>query len=374
LEPARAFSASLVLGVLLSIPLVLLGVALFPTIYGHYGAEALDVALLYLAFVPLNLLALFATSLLQGTLQVQAWNSLRVQIHIVYLIALLCLWAVGEVTVRNLAIAMLLANAVNLVTAYMHLARRHWLRFAVDVKAMVSLLRYGLKVHLALMGRLANLWLDQAVIALLLTAADLGHYVVATTIARGIGVLATPVELLAFPRIAAEATPEGRALILSRYMKVNFLLVVPGAVALALVTPWVVRFFFGADFLPSTPAAHVLIAANAMLTGTLLLSAALKAYDRALLIAKAEGFAVLVTVIALALLVPRYGIEGAAYAMLIVNIFTFALLAYWIGHGVGIPPRRLFRVSRDDWDALAASLRLDRWMARRPVGSGPGAH
>jgi O-antigen/teichoic acid export membrane protein len=226
---------------------------------------------------------------------------------------------------------------------------------------MKALLRYGIKVHLGLMGRLVNLWLDQALIALLLTAADLGHYVVAMTVARGIGMVAAPMEMLAFPKIAADPTPEGKAQILARYMKINFLLVVPGSIVLALVTPWILGFLFGPDFAPSAPVAYVLIAANAVLTGTLLLSAALKAYDRALLIAKAEGLDVVVTVIVLGVLVPKYGIEGAAYGMLIVNVFTFALLTYWFGRDSGIPPSRLFRVTRQDWDWMLGAARLPGW-------------
>ncbi|MBX6320656.1 MAG: oligosaccharide flippase family protein [Rhodospirillaceae bacterium] len=373
LSPRRAFSASLALGLALSVPLVAVGLAVFPAVYDRYGPEVVSVGLLYLAFVPLNLLSLFPTSLLQGTMQLRAWNALRLQVHVAYLLGMVALWAAGAVSVRNLAIVMLLANAINLVTGYVHLARRRWLSLRVGLQAMATLLRYGLKVHLGLMGRLVNLWLDQAMIALLLTAADLGHYVVATTVARGVGMLAAPVEMLAFPKIAGEATAEGRAVILSRYMKINFLLVAPGAVALALVTPWILRFFFGPGFLPSAPVAHVLIVANAVLSGTLLLSAALKAYNRALLIAKAEAFDVLVTVIALFILVPRFGIEGAAYGMLIVNLFTFALLSVWTARAVDIPLGRLFRVTRQDRQWLLDNLRLMNWGARRgEVGGGSG--
>jgi O-antigen/teichoic acid export membrane protein len=365
LTPQRAFSASLVLGIGLAIPAVLIGVGVFPFIYDHHhtveGGALLDVALLYLAFVPLNLLTLFPTSLLQGTMQLKAWNVLRLQVHIVYLAAMLLLWALGAVTVRHLAIAMLLANLLNLLSGYAFLAKRRWLRFVPDFAAMKMLLRYGLKVHLGLMGRLVNLWLDQAFIALLLTAADLGHYVVAMTLARGIGMIATPMELLAFPKIAAETTREGKALILARFMKINFLLVVPGSILLAFITPWILGHLFGPDFLPSVRIARVLIAANAILTGTLLLSAALKAYDRALLIAKAEMFDVLVTLIVLSALVPHYGVEGAAYGMLIVNIFTFVLLTFWFGRDLGIPPGRLFRVTRQDWAWMLGAARLPGW-------------
>ncbi len=372
LSPQRAFSASLALGLALSVPLVLVGLAVFPSIYDRYGAEIVTVGLIYLAFVPLNLLTLFPTSLLQGTMQLDAWNLLRVQVHVVYLAGMVALWGAGAVSVRNLAIAMLAANAINLAAGYIHLARRRWLRLRADLAAVGTLLRYGLKVHLGLMGRLVNLWLDQAFVALLLTAADLGHYVVAMTVARGVGMLAAPVEMLAFPRIATEATPEGRALILSRYMKINFLLVLPGAVGLALITPWILRFFFGPGFLPSAPVAHVLIIANVVLTGTLLLSAALKAYNRALLIAKAEGVDALVTLIALSVLVPRLGIAGAAYGMLIVNLFTFALLAVWTGRALDIPLGRLFRVTRQDRDWMLDCLRPAHWRARR-VGAGGGS-
>lgn len=358
LDPRRIFGSSLVMGALLAVPLVLIGIAAFPMIYGDFRPEVLDIGLLYLAFIPLNLLTLFPTSLLQGTMQLKSWNLLRVQVHVTYLLCLLALWATDAVSVRNMAISMLVANLVNLLIGYGLCAKRAWLSFKADLAAARELLRYGLKVHLGLMGRLANLWLDQAFIALLLTAVDLGHYVVAATIARGIGMVATPVELVAFPKIAAEPTAEGKAQLFCRYMKINFLLVLPGGVVLALLTPWILSAIFGPAFLPSAAVAHVLILANVILTGTLMLSAALKAYDRALLIAKAEGIDVVVTVIALSVLVPTHGILGAAYAMLIVNVFTFALLAFWVRRDLGISFARLFRPTRQDVDWVVGAVRL----------------
>jgi O-antigen/teichoic acid export membrane protein len=357
LSPRRIFGSSLVMGALLAVPLVLIGFAAFPLAYGDFRPEVLDIGLLYLAFVPLNLLTMFPTSLLQGTMQLKSWNLLRVQVHAVYLLALLVLWAMDAVSVRNMAIAMLLANLLNLFVGYGLCAKRSWLSFKADLEAIRTLLRYGLKVHLGLMGRLANLWLDQAFIALLLTAADLGHYVVAATIARGVGMVATPIELVAFPKIAAEPTADGKAQLFCRYMKINFLLVLPAGIVLAALTPWILSTIFGPAFLPSARVAHVLILANVILTGTLMLSAALKAYDRAMLIAKVEGIDVIVTVAALSLLVPAYGIEGAAYAMLIVNIFTFALLAFWVRRDLGISFARLFRPTRQDVDWVVGAMR-----------------
>lgn len=354
----RIFGSSMVLGVLLAVPLVVIGIAAFPIIYDDFRPEVLDVALLYLAFVPLNLLTLFPTSLLQGTMQLKSWNFLRVQVHAVYLVGMLLLWLTDAISVRNMAIAMLAANFINLVVGYGLCAKRNWLSFRPDLEAMRTLLRYGVKVHLGLMGRLANLWLDQAFIALLLTAADLGHYVVAATVARGIGMVATPVELVAFPKIAAEPRAEVKAQLFCRYMKLNFLLVLPAGIALAILTPWILSFIFGPAFLPSAPVAYVLILANVILTGTLMLSAALKAYDRAMLIAKVEGFDVLVTVIALSVLVPTRGIEGAAYAMLIVNVFTFVLLAVWVRRDLDISFARLFRPTRQDVDWVVGAMRL----------------
>lgn len=358
LSPQRIFGSTFAMGVLLAVPLVLIGIVAFPYAYADFRPEVLDIALLYLAFVPINLLALFPTSLLQGTMQLKSWNALRVQVHFVYLLGMVGLWAADAISVRNLAFAMLGANLANIAAAYGFLARRDWLRFVPDREAMGSLLRYGFKVHLGLMGRLANLWLDQAFIALLLTATDLGHYVVAATVARGVGMVATPVELVAFPKIAAEPTSEGKAEIFSRYLKINYMLVLPGAAGLAVLTPWILQFFFGPAFLPSAPVTYILIVANVLLTGTLMLSAALRAYDRALLIAKVETFDVAVTVAALSILVPTRGIEGAAWAMLAVNAFTFALLTWWVRQELGIALGRLFRPTRQDWNWMVAAVRL----------------
>jgi O-antigen/teichoic acid export membrane protein len=134
LDPRRIFGSSLVMGALLAVPLVLIGVAAFPILYDDFRPEVLDIGLLYLAFVPLNLLTMFPTSLLQGTMQLKSWNLLRVQVHVTYLACLLALWAADAVTVRNMAVGMLVANLVNLFVGYGLCLKRAWLSFRATWK------------------------------------------------------------------------------------------------------------------------------------------------------------------------------------------------------------------------------------------------
>ncbi|MCS4558822.1 hypothetical protein L9G74_20595, partial [Shewanella sp. C32] len=82
-----------------------------------------------------------------------------------------------------------------------------------------DLLRYGLKVHVGEVAKIVGERLDQLLISVLLAAADLGLFVVATVVSRGVTGVSSIFGVLAFPKIANQPTGEGRALVFGRYMR-----------------------------------------------------------------------------------------------------------------------------------------------------------
>ena len=84
-----------------------------------------------------------------------------------------------------------------------------------------------------------------------------------------------------------------------------------------LFTPDLIEFFFGGSFEGATNVARILLVAGAVLSTNRVLAAILQARGRPLVAAEGEFIGLIVTVGALATLLPLLGLVGAALASLL---------------------------------------------------------
>ena len=89
----------------------------------------------------------------------------------------------------------------------------------------------------------------------------------------------------------------------------------------------------------------------------LLFSAALKGYDRALLISRAEFVGLALSAVFLALLLPRYGLIGAAWAAIISQTGTVLYMANSVRRDLGVGLVSLFRPTMADVKLVVERLR-----------------
>ncbi|MHA1570377.1 MAG: hypothetical protein ACTSWM_01050, partial [Alphaproteobacteria bacterium] len=99
---------------------------------------------------------------------------------------------------------------------------------------------------------------------------------------------------------------------------------------------------------PAHLTVDMLILANIPLAGKMLLGAGFFACDRAVLVGKVEMVAVAVLGVVLIVLLPIFGILGAALAVLVTNTVSFGVLVYWADRELGITPATLFLPTRGD--------------------------
>jgi O-antigen/teichoic acid export membrane protein len=179
-----------------------------------------------------------------------------------------------------------------------------------------ALLRYGLPTVLSALPNTLNLRLDQLIMATFLDARTLGYYVVAVTWSSLASPVISAIGPVLFPFLGA--MPESReqhrtlARILPRLASVIALL----TLALFVATPVAIPLLYGADFRPASAPALVLVLGSAFSGFNLTLQAGLQGLGRPWDVLTAELSGLAVTVPALTLLLPAYGIMGAAVASL----------------------------------------------------------
>lgn len=348
-SPRALFAAMAALATALSIVLIGIGFIVLPVVFAKHGEDMLTLALYFMCgFLPTYFTSLFTSGLFQGQLQITAWNILRLLVPATYLAILGSLLLAAGTDVADFAAAYVAAQAIAGITGVVFVARRGWLALKPDMRVIKGLLSYGVKVHFGEILYSLRQRLDQAAIAYWLPSAELGLYAVALTVANGPLILVFTVANVAFPKISQQAEG-GKLLVFGRYLR--FALVMAACIILALwmVVPWLLPLLFGPAFAPAVPIANILLLGALPLAAKLMFQQALKAWDRPLVVSRAEAAGLIAAVALLAVLMPTFGLVGVAWSLVLSQMAAAGVLAWSLQRNLQVNLVKAITPTADDW-------------------------
>ena len=128
------------------------------------------------------------------------------------------------------------------------------------------------------------------------------------------------------------------------------------AVGLAILAEWLVPLVFGQAFDHSATLCQIMLLGLPFFAAKLMFIQALNAFDRSLAIGWAEAAGLGAALAALYVLLPRLGIEGAAWALVVANVVALGAMAGSLNRQIGAPVLAMFRPTADDWAQATALL------------------
>jgi O-antigen/teichoic acid export membrane protein len=217
--------------------------------------------------------------------------------------------------------------------------------------------RFGLKSWLGGLAQLANLRLDQLLMIPLVAPRELGLYAVATSVSGASTILTGAITPPLMTRVAA-----GETELLPRAVRIVVVSTVAFNILLGLVTPVLLSVLLGPQFDGAIPMALVLLVGTVPLVAAGVLSAGLQADGAPMIPSVAELIALVITVVGLLLLLPRFGGMGAAIVSLVAYSVTFLVQLVMARHRSGVPLRTYVIPTRDDlrWGADLAGGMVTR--------------
>jgi O-antigen/teichoic acid export membrane protein len=357
-DSRQILSTALALALGASAVLVAAGYFLLPVLLSKYGTVTVQSARSFLVYIPISLAATLMMATLQGNLRLGAYNALRAMVQILTVAGMLLAVVVGRATVWGFVAATLTANILTFSAATLVVLKTGWLRWPFPSVSARPLLRFGLQSQLGSLASVLNLRLDQMLMSTLMSAPLLGIYVVAVTVAGLATVPPATLGVIAAPRISWEQDPAARLHSWGRLLRFSVLLQLIFACALWTLAPSIVQLAFGPGFGASASVSRILIVASFPLGLNTMLAIGFRAFNRPLTPSTAETVSLGTTVIGLWLLLPRYGILGAAWASLVAYSVTCGYLFSRVYTQLGITPLELLEPRRKDWrDAWALFLR-----------------
>ncbi len=226
------------------------------------------------------------------------------------------------------------------------------------------MLRYGVLIQIGTIAGLLNARLDVLVLQHYRPLDEVGHYVVAATVAEVVTILAIGFQGTIMPVMTREG-PEGRASASTAALIHHNLLALLAVVAVAVLGPLLVLYVFGPEYRDALEPMFILLPGMVFLGAGMVGAGDLQGRGR-------PGAASLLALMAAAVTIgldvaflPSFGVPGAAVASLIAYVL-FGFASVWaLARVSGVPVRRLLTPARSDLAAYPAATR--RILAR--IGS-----
>lgn len=231
-------------------------------------------------------------------------------------------------------------------------------------------LRFGAALHLGMFLFALTLRADLFMVQSLAGLAPLGQYSLAVMLGEGLWLLTDAVALAVLPR-QADMEAQTAALLALRAARVNLLVGCAAGLLLGLVAAPLIRFGFGAPFLPAVPALWWLLPGVVALGVQRPLGAWLLRQGRPARMSLIYAGALGVNLVLNWLWIPRFGIAGAAGASTVAYVASAAVFVCWLGAAADLPAFTRLLPTREDCATLAglgrpASLRR---LLREAAGS-----
>ncbi len=299
---------------------------LFLLLKGQHNSSAA----IYLISVPFSLITTCTASFFMGSDRLKEFNIIRTaQASSVFFGLILCLFWVNTTMVNLLAItiiiiiifclmALALANQVTRI--------KEWKLSFTFAKKYYS---YGIKSYLGNLCWLINSKIDQLMITNFLSFSALGIYATAVSYAGVIFSFLGAFAMVAFAKAASVPPSQGMKVVF-KYLKMSMIFGIPTTVMIAIIAPIVFPIAFGKIFIKGVIPAVILTFGGCILGINYILSNGLRALNYPLKPSGAEACGLIVSILGLWLLLPIWGIIGAAVVSLVSYIVTMVVLIAFI--------------------------------------------
>jgi enterobacterial common antigen flippase len=280
-----------------------------------------------LALTPLYIAGGVWMSAIQAT-NIAAWNLARILQPIGYLLAVVALWTAGLLSLLAVVIAFAVSIVGQTIVALL-IARRVVGRHRRPVMGLLRpLYSYGAKVWLASVPQLVIVSVDQLLLSIMpnVPVDQLGNYSVAVSLSWLALPASTAFGSVAFPSIARRQGSDSIEHI-ERIALFGATLTAGAAIAvISLLAPTVVPRLLGVGYADSIIALWILAPGTVFLALNRVLGDVLQGRGRPLIRSIGEVFGALLTMALLLVLIPPYGIRGAAIASTLTYAAVFVCL------------------------------------------------
>ncbi len=355
-EVSSAWAVSRDLGLVMG-ALGFVGGGVFVTIYGAETFPGVPKSLLYLSLgiFPVSLLSGMVSSVFQGLQDFRAFNILVLLQPPIALAGLSVLWSMDTFNMSTILVMVVASHAISLAVGIALLARRIPVcaRRISEERYLGPAIRYGYKAHLSNLIAFLNYRSDLFFVNFFLGPAAAGVYMIAVSLVEQLWLISQAVSTVILPRLSSMNNDEdGRRALTPLIARLVFLITLVAALGLAFFVSMLIEVLFGEAFSGAVNVVLFLLPGVVFLACGRVLANDLAARG---LVHINLYLAIGILVINIAgnlLLIPVYGIVGAAMATSVAYSINFLIRLIIQQHITSVPWWHNIMLRAEDFSRL----------------------
>jgi O-antigen/teichoic acid export membrane protein len=339
LFPLADVASTLLTASLAAAGVAMVGIAaaylLFQNTYFHEVSPTQ--ALLMLALTAFLQLATTTSSIVLGTNRPLHYAAITMIQVVVALVIQVILAAAGSLTATSALVALVVGAATSAGYGLVLVGREVPLRLGLDSKVLRSFFNFGIRGYAANLMMLLSYRLDALIVNGLRGVTSLGYYSVATAMAETLTYGAVGFALILFPQVSSVERREADRITPVVCRNAVFMTLI-GAVVMFVVSRQLILFVFGSGMTPALLPLWLLLPGIVSLAPTRVIASYLSGIGKPIYTTYIAAGAVILTVVLDLLLIPPFGISGAAAASSIVYTCTAvaSVVVFKVESGAGL--------------------------------------
>jgi O-antigen/teichoic acid export membrane protein len=251
---------------------------------------------------------------LQAT-DIQRWNLVRVSQPVMFLAAIGAVQVIGRLDLMSVLIVLSGTILGQAALAYEACRRERLTGGRIRLTLARPLARYGLGQAASTLPGVVVARFDLIILSRVVAPAELGQYAVAVSLTALAVPLVSAIGSVAFPRLASCGTARVDNRRLQRWAVLGSAVIGASVMApLAGSATWIVPAVFGGAYRDAVPLVILLAPGGVFLACGQVCGDLLRGHGRPMTVARVQALAAVLMLILLTILVPRYGVSGAAAA------------------------------------------------------------
>ena len=318
--------------------------------FREYLFEGVSVKYLSLSLfiVPSQLYLSFILPILLGMQRIREYNFFQV-LRYILLFGMVIIFLTGlNAGVTGAIISEALAAYITCIISFIIVSKEtKGISFKIDKGYLKNAYQYGGKLYAGFMLNFLSRRLNLILINFFMSPIMVGFFGLATTLSEKVWLVADAIGTVLFPKIASEKSKEEKNVFTSLVFKTTILIVVVISIFLYIVGEWLIVFLYSPAFFESVRPFRLLLLGVVAGSGWKILENDLRGRGKPGLITCIMAVSFVVNILLNIILIPRYGMLGAAWASVFSTTFSLiiSIFAFCQSSGNGVQSLLLFRQS-----------------------------
>jgi O-antigen/teichoic acid export membrane protein len=314
-ERERLIANGFVLATVLGVVAGLLTVPVLPWWLHQYSPRVIHTAQWFLLTVPICSVILAGRAVLEASHDFSASNAIQTLTPFATLVGLFFFFSIHRFDPFTAGLAYILASIPALLFMFLRVRRLCVKVWKIQKSATRKIFGYGIRSYgIDLLGTLA-LQVDQVLVVSLLNPSAMGSYVVVLSLSRTLNLFQNSVVMVLFPKVAGQSIDDVVE-VTGVSVRASGLVTVVCGIPVCLAGPVLLRLLYGSEYVSAVGALRILVLEVILSGATYVLAQAFMALNRPGVVTILQAIGLALSIPMMLMLIPRYGIYGAAVSLL----------------------------------------------------------